>query len=318
MGASICYLLAGQPSKAMAALDTTRGLKKSTKELDEMFNKRIADCSTRTLLDRLNDKRRSIQNINTLEVSKSIVLVGSDTCPGQMIPAGASYNDTGTTIGANNTVQSVQAGCSTYSTVAGPDMIYRFALPELAARAPVCTITLTPTGGTNYDPAIYALSLASCPAGTANAATNCVTGIDSGGANSAETISDARTDAMPAGTYYLFVDSFYSTGALSSGAYTLAINCTLVNPVVTAAGVTVGGRITTAKGRGIRNVVVNLTDQNGMTRTVISGASGYFRFDDVESGQTYVVTVRSRRFTFAPRVLEITDNISNLDFVPEQ
>ena len=87
----------------------------------------------------------------------------------------------------------------------------------------------------------------------------------------------------------------------------------------TAAGVEVGGRVlSSAEGRGLRNAMVLITDQTGKARTALTNTFGYYTFADVEAGQTYVVTVRSRRFTFAPRVLEITDNISDLDFVPEQ
>ncbi len=146
----------------------------------------------------------------------SIGNAGGDTCAAAtVIPNGAgNFTDSGTTIGANNTVTSVQAGCSNYTTVAGPDVIYTFTLGPVGARGTPLTITLTPTGATGYDPAIYTLSTAGvgCPAGTAVAATNCVNGADAGLANAAETITDAETDAMAPGTYFLFVDSFYSAG----------------------------------------------------------------------------------------------------------
>lgn len=143
------------------------------------------------------------------------IAAGGDTCAAAtVIPDGGSaYTDSGTTIGANDTVTSLQLGCSNYQTVAGPDVIYTFTLGLLANRVTPLTIVVTPTGGTGYDPAIYTLSTAGagCPAGTANAATNCVNGADAGVGNAAETITDTETDAMAAGTYFLFVDSFYST-----------------------------------------------------------------------------------------------------------
>lgn len=151
--------------------------------------------------------------------------VGGDNCAAAVTinpGVGATFNDTGTTIGANNTVTSVQAGCQEYTSTAGPDVIYTFSLGPLAARGTPMTITLTPTAA--WDPAIYNLSTAGagCPAGTGNAATNCVNGADAGLASAAETITDAEMDAMPAGTYFLFVDSFYSAGGLSAGPYNLA------------------------------------------------------------------------------------------------
>jgi hypothetical protein len=157
--------------------------------------------------------------------------VGTDACPGLTIAdpgVGMTFNDSGTTIGANNTVTSIQAGCSEYNTVAGPDVVYTFTLGALGARGAALTITVTPSSG--FDTSIYTLSTAGagCPAGTANAATNCVNGSDSGVNNVAETISDAETDAMAAGTYFLFVDSFYASpdgGGVPhhNGPYTLAM-----------------------------------------------------------------------------------------------
>jgi hypothetical protein len=85
----------------------------------------------------------------------------------------------------------------------------------------------------------------------------------------------------------------------------------------TAADVSVSGRVTTAEGRGVRGAVVTLTNGNGEVRNVSAGSRGNYRFDDVEPGQTYVVAVRSRRFTFATQVLSINDNLSDIDFVAQ-
>ncbi|MEQ1923732.1 MAG: carboxypeptidase-like regulatory domain-containing protein [Pyrinomonadaceae bacterium] len=88
--------------------------------------------------------------------------------------------------------------------------------------------------------------------------------------------------------------------------------------VTTAAGVSVSGRVlSSAGGRGLTGAVVRLTDQNGVTRSVTTGRLGSFAFADVEPGQTYVVSVVSRRFNFAPRVIQVADNVTDLEFAPE-
>ncbi|HYP51517.1 MAG TPA: cohesin domain-containing protein, partial [Pyrinomonadaceae bacterium] len=61
---------------------------------------------------------------------------------------------------------------------------------------------------------------------------------------------------------------------------------------------TVSGQVTTAGGRGIRNVFVALTGANGETRTVMTGAGGEYRFTDVQAGETYTISVSSKRFGF--------------------
>lgn len=84
----------------------------------------------------------------------------------------------------------------------------------------------------------------------------------------------------------------------------------------TAATVPVGGRIQAADGAGIRNVVVNLVLQNGTTQSTRTGAFGYYRFDDVEVGQTVAVEVRAKRFTFKQpsRVFTLQEAMEDLDF----
>ncbi len=85
--------------------------------------------------------------------------------------------------------------------------------------------------------------------------------------------------------------------------------------VPTAADVSIGGRVTTAEGRGVRNAVVTLTDPNGVSRNVMTGPRGEFRFDGIETGLSYVVGVRSRRFSFEPQVVNVNDNVTDLMFV---
>lgn len=85
----------------------------------------------------------------------------------------------------------------------------------------------------------------------------------------------------------------------------------------TAANVSISGRISAFDGNGIRNVIVTLTDANGNTRTTRSSAFGYYQFDEVESGETYVISVVSKRFTFAQssQILTVNDELTNVDFI---
>ena len=101
-----------------------------------------------------------------------------------------------------------------------------------------------------------------------------------------------------------------------AGGWSLTFNTT---SCVTAAGVEVSGRVlSSAEGRGLRNAAVTITDQSGNVRRTLTNAFGYYRFDDVESGNTYVVGVQSRRFSFEPRVLQVVDNVADFDFTPSQ
>jgi hypothetical protein len=93
-----------------------------------------------------------------------------------------------------------------------------------------------------------------------------------------------------------------------------------VQAAPTAATVSISGRVTTASGRGIRNVMITLTDANGNERTATSTAFGYYRFDDVAAGETVTLSAKARRFRFTQSSIVKTTNesVSNADFVSEQ
>lgn len=88
----------------------------------------------------------------------------------------------------------------------------------------------------------------------------------------------------------------------------------------TAASIAISGRVTTREGRGITNAIVRLTDNTGNSRYVFTGRTGGYLFEDVESGQTYIISVSSRRFSFdnAAQIITPTDNLSDFDFVATQ
>lgn len=85
----------------------------------------------------------------------------------------------------------------------------------------------------------------------------------------------------------------------------------------TAATVTISGRATTSTGRGIRNVMIRLTDGEGHTRSAITTAFGYYRFTDVNAGETVVITAKGRRYEFSQPtlVLNVGEDVSGVNFV---
>ncbi|MEJ7846877.1 MAG: choice-of-anchor Q domain-containing protein [Pyrinomonadaceae bacterium] len=89
------------------------------------------------------------------------------------------------------------------------------------------------------------------------------------------------------------------------------------SPVPTAGEVSVGGRVVTGEGTGVSKARVLLTDQHGATRFVLTNNFGYFTFTGVEAGETYVVTVMSKRYSFAGQVVNVTDNVSDLIFTAD-
>lgn len=109
-----------------------------------------------------------------------------------------------------------------------------------------------------------------------------------------------------------------SAGIATGAPFTLFGAFITPSPAPTAAGVTVSGRVFVSDGAGLRNAVVLLTDSFGNTRTTRTGSFGYFRFDEVEAGQTYVFSIQSKRFQFNPQVVAVNENLEELNFTAIQ
>lgn len=154
-------------------------------------------------------------------------------------------------------------------------------------------------------------------------------------------VSVAKLDAQTGGTYRIEKTVVASGGAASAGGgysltgtagqtlaggflqgsgiseYSGFWNAAPLAP--TASNVSIGGRVLTANGLGIRNARVMLTAPDGAIRFSSTGSFGYYRFDDVPVGAAYVLTVSSRRFVFTnpTRVVTVSDELANLDFIAE-
>ncbi|MEJ7862157.1 MAG: carboxypeptidase regulatory-like domain-containing protein, partial [Pyrinomonadaceae bacterium] len=175
-------------------------------------------------------------------------------------------------------------------------------------------------------------SVRSCNTATAGAI-NCSVG---GFPNNNPTSSDAGIGEIGAGTNQLLITVTFTVAAnapvgatpvtlsnvnASSDAPQLftptATGGTVTILAPTAAAVSVSGRVQTAQGRGIGNVRLTMTDQSGNMRTTSSTSFGYFRFENVAAGETYIITARGKRFTFSQpsQVLNVNDDTDEINFI---
>lgn len=88
----------------------------------------------------------------------------------------------------------------------------------------------------------------------------------------------------------------------------------------TASLVSVSGKVRTKNGSGIRNVFVTLTASNGSIRSVITSSFGFFKFEEIEVGQTYILNAVSKKLTISEptRILTIQEDITGLEFLAEE
>jgi hypothetical protein len=110
-----------------------------------------------------------------------------------------------------------------------------------------------------------------------------------------------------------FLNSFTAAGAGTFASSTPPV----FNPP-TAAGVSITGRVFNAYGNPASRALVSLTNQAGETTTVSTNNLGYYRFLDVPAGQIVTLNVTVKGATYAPRIINLNDNITDYDFYPEQ
>ena len=110
-----------------------------------------------------------------------------------------------------------------------------------------------------------------------------------------------------------FLQSFTAAG---SG--TFASNPPPTVGPTTAAGVTISGRVLTSLGRGLGRARVNIIEADGTTRTVFTNPFGYYSFSDVSAGQSAILSILSKRYSYRPQVITVTNDLSDLNFTPER
>lgn len=117
------------------------------------------------------------------------------------------------------------------------------------------------------------------------------------------------------GTWTLrFVDCASSdTGTVSAAS--LTINPTLAGDVV------LGGRILTKSGAGLKGAMVTISGGDlAAPRTVTTSTFGHYIFDDLNAGQTYIVSVAARRYTFQTPAMAVSleEDLAEVNFVANQ
>lgn len=126
---------------------------------------------------------------------------------------------------------------------------------------------------------------------------------------------------MGSGRFTLVVSG---SGAADVGSYNLYVDapgagCTIaIAP--TAANGSIAGRVTTSTGQGISNATLTVTGSDIAPMTLRTNAFGYYNFENIPTGGTYIVTVSSKTYTFSTptRTVVLEDSAAGIDFVSEQ
>jgi glycosidase len=146
--------------------------------------------------------------------------------------------------------------------------------------------------------------------------------------------STANTATIPVGAYYANGTILYdhlnnsSPGAnraalashtVSGGMITLTIparsGAVLTNLAPTAASVSISGRALTDDQRAISGATVSITGGSGNIRTAITNAFGYYQLEGVLAGETYILSVRHKRFQFSDRAISVDEDLTEVNII---
>jgi CSLREA domain-containing protein len=269
----------------------------------------------------MNSSNSPLLVMSNSTVSGNTVADGQDFCAGGVLSAGPSSIITNSTITDNQAPGANSAGgltgtgtirgtivAANRNNTAMPDVsgVFTSGGFNLIGNAGAVTVFNQPgdqagTSGNSRNPGLDPLGSYGGTTPTHRLQTNS-SAIDRG--NSFGLTTDQRGAARPVN----FTGGSNIGDNADIGAFELLV-------VPTAAAVTVSGKVLTPDGRGLTRARVVLTDSQGNTRTAISSSFGYYSFENVEVGQTYVFTVVSKSYEFAPQVVTVLEEFENLDFV---
>jgi len=186
------------------------------------------------------------------------------------------------------------------------------ALPDDVVNAPLVTGTFRPTNNGAGEAAMPAPA----PALTvANYPPNNPTGTACTGCTQTFASKFAQPGVAANGVWSLYVDDDGNNGTPGSFAQGWTLNVTTDNIPITAASVTVGGRVVTANGRGISGARVGMSEPSGQVRYATTNPFGYFSFADVQAGETYIFSVKAKGYQPTSVAREVTEDVSDLEIL---
>lgn len=118
---------------------------------------------------------------------------------------------------------------------------------------------------------------------------------------------------VPVGTRYVIFTLQMTHRQGDNDGYADSLSFSLQVP--TAADVVVGGRVVDGFGRSVSGAEVTLTGLWSDSRTVRTNPFGYFRFEDVPAGQSFVIEVRHKWHAFEPTLISTEDSVDDLVIV---
>lgn len=91
-----------------------------------------------------------------------------------------------------------------------------------------------------------------------------------------------------------------------------AVDIGSVEVAQAAANATVSGRVVSPSGQPVGNVLVTISNGSGVVQTALTTSFGYFTFSGIPSGQSYTISVSSKRFAFTPQNVSVGGDVTDI------
>lgn len=134
-------------------------------------------------------------------------------------------------------------------------------------------------------------------------------------AEGAYTLRQVNMTPFATGTSHAILFEYIGT-TTGTGSYVVDDVQLNVCPI-SAASVSISGRVLSQSGFGVSNAVLSLADSSGNTRTARTSPFGFYRFDGVTAGQTYFLSASVKGTRYQPRVLTVSEDMADVDFTPQ-
>ncbi len=266
------------------------------------------------------DRGTGLQSFTVVSATNAIVTIPAFT-PGTFAPVTATF----TVINPSQPVDFTLRAASSFHAI--------FIRVQCGAVTPppnsnVCTPTTTVTEGDLFPGGLASFTVTSGPGSVTVDHVNAGTGLQSLTVVGVPVNAVVNIPPFTPGTFNPVTVTFTPTTAGVPVDFTLRAastfhaifiraRCETTGLGTTAATVSVGGRVKTSTGRGIRNVVITMTDSQGNIRTARTTSFGYYRFEEVAAGETYIFMATGKRFSFGQntQVHSIIEDISDINFI---
>lgn len=114
----------------------------------------------------------------------------------------------------------------------------------------------------------------------------------------------------------LFARWYVPDGNAANGfAVSPLVSFTIFGQATSSTNVSISGQVFTSDGRGLRNAVVSIFDSAGVRLTATTSSFGFYSFETIRSGESYTMSVASKRYRFAAQVIDVSSNLTSMNFV---